>query len=151
MREVRNSFGAKMTSIISFCRAHKRTITFVSIPVPIFALAIVAIAYGDYFDLITLALFLLFIASQVFWIGRIVDLGERLLPGQLGRARIAVIADLVYLFVIAYSFPATIGQGHTFRIGLLPAFQYRVVRGGFLVVVRRINAGFCVSRCFRDC
>ncbi len=26
-----------------------------------------------------------------------------------------VIADLVYLFVIAYSFPTTIGQGHTFR------------------------------------
>ena len=114
MREVRNSFGAKMTSMISFCRAHKRTITFVSILVPIFALAIVAIAYGDYFDLITLALFLLFIASQVFWIGRIVDLGKWLFPGQ-PRVRLVVIADLVYLFVIAYSFPTTIGQGHTFR------------------------------------
>jgi predicted MPP superfamily phosphohydrolase len=114
MREVRNSFGAKMTSMISFCRAHKRTITFVSILVPIFALAIVAIAYGDYFDLITLALFLLFIASQVFWIGRIVDLGKWLFSGQ-PRVRLVVIADLVYLFVIAYSFPTTIGQGHTFR------------------------------------
>src|SRR5258708_25576982 len=80
----------------------------------ILAVAAVPIAYGDYFDLITLALFLLFIASQVFWIGRIVDLGKWLFPDQ-PRVRLVVIADLVYLFVIAYSFPTTIGQGHTFR------------------------------------
>jgi len=80
----------------------------------ILALATVTIAYGDFLDLITLALFLLFIASQVFWIGRIVDLGKWLFPNQ-PRVRLVVIADLVYLFVIAYSFPTTIGQGHTFR------------------------------------
>ena len=80
----------------------------------ILAVAAVPIAYGDYFDLITLALFLLFIASQVFWIGRIVDLGKWLFPDQ-PRVRLVVIADLVYLFVIAYSFPTTVGQGHTFR------------------------------------
>jgi len=80
----------------------------------ILALATVTIAYGDFLDLITLALFLLFIASQVFWIGRIVDLGKWLFPDQ-PRVRLVVIADLVYLFVIAYSFPTTIGQGHTFR------------------------------------
>jgi len=80
----------------------------------ILALATVTIAYGDFLDLITLALFLLFIASQVFWIGRIVDLGKWLFPDQ-PRVRLVVIADLVYLFVIAYSFPTTLGQGHTFR------------------------------------
>src|SRR5260221_12121935 len=80
----------------------------------ILALATVTIAYGDFLDLITLALFLLFIASQVFWIGRIVDLGKWLFPDQ-PRVRLVVIADLVYLFVIAYSFPTTVGQGHTFR------------------------------------
>ena len=80
----------------------------------ILAVAAVPISYGDYFDLITLALFLLFIASQVFWIGRIVDLGKWLFPDQ-PRVRLVVIAGLVYLFVIAYSFPTTIGQGHTFR------------------------------------
>ena len=42
----------------------------------ILALATVPIAYGDFLDLITLALFLIFIASQIFWIGRVVDLGE---------------------------------------------------------------------------
>src|SRR5258708_18514757 len=59
----------------------------------ILAVASVPIAYGDYFDLITLALFLLFIASQVFWIGRIVDLGKWLFPDQ-PRVRLVVIADL---------------------------------------------------------
>src|SRR6266481_877537 len=66
------------------------------------------------FMLILFALLLLFIASQIFWIGRIVDLGKWLFPDQ-PRVRLVVIADLVYLFVIAYSFPTTIGQGHTFR------------------------------------
>ena len=66
------------------------------------------------FMLILFALLLLFIASQIFWIGRIVDLGKWLFPDQ-PRVRLVVIADLVYLFVIAYSFPTSIGQGHTFR------------------------------------
>jgi hypothetical protein len=66
------------------------------------------------FELNLFALLLIFIASQVFWIGRIVDLSSWLFPDQ-PRVRLVVIADLVYLFVIAYSFPTTIGQGHTFR------------------------------------
>src|SRR5258707_15086902 len=66
------------------------------------------------FELNLFALLLIFIASQVFWIGRIVDLSGWLFPDQ-PRVRLVVIADLVYLFVIAYSFPTTIGQGHTFR------------------------------------
>ncbi len=81
----------------------------------IIALAAVPIAYGDYFDLITLALLLLFIASQVFWIGRILDLGERLIPGKPRRAWLAVVAGLVYLFVFAYSFPGIESSLHVFR------------------------------------
>ena len=70
----------------------------------ILALATVPIAYGDFFDLITLALLLLFIASQVFWIGRILDLGERFIPGKPRRAWLAIMAGLVYLFVFLYSY-----------------------------------------------
>src|SRR5260370_28607645 len=72
--------------------------------------------FGEFvpFMLILFALLLLFIGSQVFWIGRIVDLGKWLFTDQ-PRVRLVVIADLVSLFVIAYSFPTTIGQGHTFR------------------------------------
>src|SRR5207302_7436599 len=70
----------------------------------ILAVATVPIAYGDFFDLITLALFLLSIASQLFWIGRILDLGERLIPGKPRRAWLAIMAGLVYLFVFLYSY-----------------------------------------------
>ena len=81
----------------------------------ILALATVPIAYGDFFDLITLALFLLFIASQVFWIGRILDLGEQFVPGKPRRASLAIVAGLVYLFVLAYSFPGIESSLHVFR------------------------------------
>src|SRR5437879_8439297 len=81
----------------------------------ILALATVPIAYGDFFDLITLALFLLFIASQLSWIGRILDLGERFVPGKPRRASLAIVAGLVYLFVFAYSFPGIESSLHVFR------------------------------------
>jgi hypothetical protein len=54
------------------------------------------------------------IASQLFWIGRILDLGERLIPGKPRRAWLAIMAALVYLFVFLYSYPEW-GLGHTIR------------------------------------
>jgi predicted MPP superfamily phosphohydrolase len=90
---------------------HWRAIVLLSI----LALATIPIAYGDYFDLITLALFLLFIASQIFWIGRILDLGERLIPGKPRRAWLAIIAGLVYIFIFTYSFPGIESSLHVFR------------------------------------
>src|SRR5882757_5574041 len=102
--------SSKIVGTGSFLLVYRRVIAHwrAIILLLILAVATVPIAYGDFFDLITLALFLLFIASQVFWIGRIVDLGKWLFPDQ-PRVRLVVIADLVYLFVIAYSFPTTIG------------------------------------------
>jgi predicted MPP superfamily phosphohydrolase len=64
-----------------------------------------------------LALSLIFIASQIFWIGRVVDLVEWLLHRRVCRRRVVIGVVLAYLFVVAYSFPTTIMQGHTFRIG----------------------------------
>ena len=58
-----------------------------------------------------------FVASQIFWLRRAIDLGERLIPAQPGRSRIALAVGLTYAFLVAYSFPSTIGQGHTFRLG----------------------------------
>jgi hypothetical protein len=37
------------------------------------------------FDLILLALFLIFIASQIFWLGRLIELGERFIPRRPRR------------------------------------------------------------------
>ena len=73
--------------------------------------------HSEFVFFVLIGLALLFISSQIFWIKRIIDLGERLIPGKPCRARLAIIVDLVYLFVVAYSFPTTIGQGHTFRLG----------------------------------
>ena len=81
----------------------------------ILALGTFLIAHAELFLLFVVAL--LFIASQIFWIKRIIDVGEWLLPGQPSRARVAIIVGLAYLFLIAYSYPTTIGQGHTFRLG----------------------------------
>jgi predicted MPP superfamily phosphohydrolase len=68
------------------------------------------------FDLFIIALLLIFIASQFFWIGRILDLAERFIPGKPRRAWLAIIAGLVYLFFFTYSFPSIEStSAHIFR------------------------------------
>ncbi len=72
--------------------------------------------FGRFFDLIFLALFLIFIAGQIFWIKRIIDLVGRFLPSRIGRTRLAVIAALVYVFVYACSYPGIQSTNdHIFR------------------------------------
>jgi hypothetical protein len=66
------------------------------------------------FVLIGFALLLIFIASQIFWIGRILDLGERFIPGKPRRVWLVIIVAVVYLFVFTYSYPEW-GLGHTIR------------------------------------
>ncbi len=72
--------------------------------------------FGRFFDLIFLALFLIFIAGQIFWIKRIIDLVGRFLPSRIGRTRLAVIAALVYVFVYTCSYPGIQSTNdHIFR------------------------------------
>jgi predicted MPP superfamily phosphohydrolase len=66
-------------------------------------------------DLIVLVLFVIFIVGQLFWIGRILDLGQRLIPGKPRRAWLAIIAGLFYLFVLLYSYPRMSSAFHVFR------------------------------------
>src|SRR6266436_4584823 len=66
------------------------------------------------FDLILLALLLIFIASQIFWLGRLVDAEERFIPGRPRRVWLAIMTVVVYLFVFLYSYPEW-GQGHVIR------------------------------------
>jgi predicted MPP superfamily phosphohydrolase len=80
----------------------------------VLALAAFLIAYADFFDLFWFALLLLFIASQIFWIGRILDLGERFIPGKPRRAWLTIIAGLVYAFLFTYSYPEW-SVGHVFH------------------------------------
>ncbi len=103
-------FSTKARTIVAFFRTHRRAIVLVLILAP----AGILIAHGNYFDLLVFALLLIFIASQIFWIGRILDLGERLIPGKPCRAWLAVIAGLMYLFVFTYSYPEW-SLGHNIR------------------------------------
>jgi predicted MPP superfamily phosphohydrolase len=91
----------------------------VIVVVLIFALAAAIVLNNEFvsFELVNLALLLIFIASQIFWIGSVVDLVEWVLLRTVCRRRVAISVVLAYLFVVAYSFPTTIAQGHTFRSG----------------------------------
>jgi len=66
------------------------------------------------FELILLALLLIFIASQIFWIRRLIDIGERFIPGRPHRIWLRTVTVVVYLFVFLYSYPEW-GLGHVIR------------------------------------
>ena len=73
--------------------------------------------FGRFFDLIFLALFVVFIAGQIFWIRCIIDGAMHFIPNRIGRTRLAVIAVLIYLFVYACSYPGIQSTNeHIFRI-----------------------------------
>jgi len=91
--------------MISFLRVHKRAITFSLVVLCAFLLTLSLGEMEPFYFLLFFALLLIFIASQIFWIGRILDLGERFIPGKPRRAWLAIIAGLVYVFVFAYTYP----------------------------------------------
>jgi len=104
-----------------FLRVLRRVVAYwrMIVALLIFALATAIVLQGQFvsFELLLLTLLLIFIASQIFWIGRVVDLGQWLLSPRVCRRRVATGVLLAYLFVVAYSFPTTIAQDHIFRIG----------------------------------
>ncbi len=109
-------YGTKMAKIIRFLRAHKRVI--------IFSLIFAFCAYplidpgefGRIPGLLLRVIFVMLIASQLFWIRRVLDLGERFIPGEPRRAWLAVIAAVAYLLFFAYSF-GHLGVVHQFTMG----------------------------------
>jgi predicted MPP superfamily phosphohydrolase len=107
---------SKIGEIGSFLLVYRRVVVHwrAIILLLILALTTFLIAHAEFFGLFVIALFLIFIASQLFWIGRVLDLGERLIPGKPRRAWLAIMAGLVYLFVFLYSYPEW-GLGHTIR------------------------------------
>ena len=58
---------------------------------------------GRISDLIWFAVLVMFIASQLFWIHRVVDVGERFLPGKPRRARLGALAGVMYLILFVYN------------------------------------------------
>jgi uncharacterized protein len=107
---------AKVGSFLRFLRrvvAHWRAIVLLLIlPSVVFLEA----RFDEFarFDLILLALLLIFIASQIFWLGRLVDVGERFIPGRPRRFWLVIMTVVVYLFVCVYSYPE-FGLVHVIR------------------------------------
>jgi hypothetical protein len=66
------------------------------------------------FELILLVLLVVFIASQIFWIGRLIYVEAWFFPGRRRRLWLAIITVALYLFVFLYSYPEW-GQGHVIR------------------------------------
>lgn len=58
---------------------------------------------GRISDLIWFAVLVMFIASQLFWIRRVVDVGERFLPGKPRRALLEAMAGVIYLMLFVYN------------------------------------------------
>jgi predicted MPP superfamily phosphohydrolase len=74
--------------------------------------------FGVVFDLFLLGLLVVFIAGQIFWTKRIIDVASQFLPSQIGRTRLAVVTALFYLLVYAYSYPGIQSTNdHIFRTG----------------------------------
>jgi len=108
-----------MATTISFLRAHKRAITFSLVAFCALWLTPSWREVGPFYFLLFFAIFVMLIASQLFWIRRVLDLGERFIPGKPGRAWLAVIASVVYVFFFAYSF-THFGMLHQGTMGHIP-------------------------------
>jgi len=149
---VSSSVSSKIGSTGRFLRVWHRVVVHWRAIVLLLILACVVIRAAHFdefirFDLILFALLLVFIASQIFWIGRILDLVEWFLPGEPRRVWLAIIAGVVYLFVFTYSYPDW-GLSHVVRAADYPVAEH-THRRDILVVVRGIAVGLSASDCFR--
>ncbi len=114
--------------MITILRAYKRAIAFL--------LAFLVVAYcvfrlihpdnfGRFYDLFSVLLTVILIASQVFWIRRLGELGKTLIPSKRWRRGLGAAGLIVYFFLLAYDLltgEATFkGSGLTLRAALLEA------------------------------
>jgi uncharacterized protein len=109
--------GTKMARIISFFRAYQRVIVWLLV----FAYAVFLLIHPDEFgrllDMAFLAIFVMLVASQFFWVRRVLDAVERFKPGKPRRSGLAVIAFLIYMFFLIYSYPSIeSANDHVFRV-----------------------------------
>jgi uncharacterized protein len=98
-----HSSGTKMARMARFLRAHKRLISFSLVAFGAFWLTPSWSEVGPFDFLFFFALFVMLIVGQIFWVGRVVDLGERFIPGKPRRAWLTAIASVVCLFFFAYN------------------------------------------------
>ena len=131
-----------MAKIIAFLRAYKRIIVFSLV----FAYSAIPLIrpgpFGRFYDLFEVALTLLLIGSQVYWIRRVRELGERLIASKPWRRGLGAAGLIVYLFLLAFNLltweDASKGSSLTLRAALLEApFRLWLLGSllGFLVAI----------------
>ena len=144
--------------MITFLKAHRRVITFSLVAVC--ALWLVrGIVHRSYF----LAYFIVFVTlifSQLFWIGRVLDIGERFIPGKPRRTWLAVIAAVVWLFFFlayrrdipyaAYPRLRRILIDEVFSVWMVGSWLGFGLVMGFWVVDRGVHGATWVYRYIRD-
>lgn len=93
------------TTMISFFRAHKRVSVIAFSWVAFCAFRLIPNwREGPVYFLFFSALFVTLIASQLFWIVRVVSLGERFIPGKPRRVWLRIVVGVAYLFFFAHPF-----------------------------------------------
>jgi predicted MPP superfamily phosphohydrolase len=92
-----------MRRMFRFLRAYRRRIA-VSLLLAYVAFVLVhPDEEGRISDLIWFAVLVMFIASQLFWIRCMVDVGKHFLPGKLRRARLEAIAGAICVMLFFYN------------------------------------------------
>jgi predicted MPP superfamily phosphohydrolase len=108
------------TKMISFFGAHKRVSVIIFSWVVFCAFVLIPNwREGPFYFLFFSALFLTLIGSQLFWIPRVVGLGERFIPGKRRRLWFRIAVGVVYLFFFACNFgPWSISRGDSTHLTL---------------------------------
>jgi len=88
--------------------------------------------------LVTVATFLIFLASQLFWFRRLAELGERLIPHKAWRKNLGGVAAIAYIILFAYNL-AWARQRHSHR----PDARSGARRSAFPVVGGKLAPRLC--------
>jgi Calcineurin-like phosphoesterase len=121
-------FNINMDRVINFLTAHKRVFAY------LLALLVVADAafrlihpsrFGRFYDMFDIVLTVLLIASQVFWIRRVRQLGKALIASRRGRKVVGAAALIIYFALLGNHLlngdDAFNGSGLTVQAALLEA------------------------------
>src|SRR5437868_10703865 len=91
--------------MICIHRACKSMLTFLFIDLCAFWLSPSAIEVGPIYFLCWFAIFMTFFASQLFWVGRVLDVAQRFIPSKPERLWLEIGATALYgFFFLAFNF-----------------------------------------------
>src|SRR5258708_26659014 len=135
--------GRRVARMSGCVRAHQRVITFSLVAFGAFWLAPSWGEAGPLYFLLFFAIFVMLIISQLFWIRRVSELGERMIPSKRWRKGLGAVGLLVYLFLLAFNLftwntESNKGFGLTLRAAFLEAPLWLWLVGsffGFLIAI----------------